>query len=660
MKKYAPWIIIIILSLSGTAVVLLGISRYGTGLSPDSVMYISAAKNLLSGKGLTGFDGKPYMHWPPLYPVLLAITDAVGIDPVKGAGFLNALFFGSIVFTSGLLFIRYIRSKSIVILAVASVLLSVPLLNASVLALTEPLFILLAVVFVLALDGFLIKPSWLLLFLLSVIAALSTLQRYIGITLALTGLILILTGTGKSVRLSSRLKYSAAFGVIYSFPVLVWVIRNYFLSHTLTSPSGPPTSCLGQNLRTSYILLKGWFFTAGMPSAAKPALVLLLLMSVLSLAPKTSLRVSGSFITLRFCRRKTGDAALTRRPLAVTGFILVYSMFLIVYASFGEHVVIENRKLAPVYVLVMVLFFTGLDRTSNRLGSVFRNNRLVKAVLVLLCTVWLSALIIPFYGQVKVYMRNGAGGYHTARWIESPVIKYLRDNPLIGKIYSNAPDGIYILTGIPASISPKRETDMKLFRDASFSEDKNILVWFDGFRPYMRSIGELGDWLEFEKIYPPAGEAAKDAIDAIYLFRPSREYVKIDLQVKSGSDNIWSGNRLEYSIDGNMETRWASSSLPAEITYKFTKPSRPGKVRMSLNALADYSYYLSLTGYSGPDTDQAVVLVGKREFAGTGQELEFSVAKPLTFITLVCHSSNKDGGITLREIEFLEEAAPGR
>jgi len=148
MRTQAPFVM---LGLMGALLVLLSTSRYGVGMSEDSVAYTSCARNLMSGDGYTCHyscqDSTAFVLWPPLFPTLLAALGKAGIAPLVGARFLNAIVFGLIVFASGQLFRMHMRSTALAILATTSVLLSVSLLNVSVFAWTEPLFTLLTILF---------------------------------------------------------------------------------------------------------------------------------------------------------------------------------------------------------------------------------------------------------------------------------------------------------------------------------------------------------------------------------------------------------------------------------------------------------------------------------------------------------------------------------
>ena len=76
---------VLALAMFGVWAILLA-TRPGIGVTPDSTVYIDAARNLAAGHGLTAFaaDGqsRPLTHYPPLYPSMLAFL-ATGGRPIE-------------------------------------------------------------------------------------------------------------------------------------------------------------------------------------------------------------------------------------------------------------------------------------------------------------------------------------------------------------------------------------------------------------------------------------------------------------------------------------------------------------------------------------------------------------------------------------------------
>ena len=87
------WVTVGVLALLAGFIVFNATAQYGIGLSQDSVVYIAAAQNLVTGQGLSGLDGNPVTLWPPLYPSLLAFfVWLLKTDVVVVARYLNVLF----------------------------------------------------------------------------------------------------------------------------------------------------------------------------------------------------------------------------------------------------------------------------------------------------------------------------------------------------------------------------------------------------------------------------------------------------------------------------------------------------------------------------------------------------------------------------------------
>ena len=115
------------------------------------------------------------------------------IDPQVSTSYVNAILFGLIIYLSGSFLLKYLKSVALSILGTISILISYALVQVSLMALSEPLFILLILLFIYHFDKFRSKQDYTSLFLLSIWASLACLTRYTGIVIILTGIILILT-----------------------------------------------------------------------------------------------------------------------------------------------------------------------------------------------------------------------------------------------------------------------------------------------------------------------------------------------------------------------------------------------------------------------------------------------------------------------------------
>ncbi len=130
------------IAVLGATLILAREASYGVGLSGDWATYIFAARNLLAGEWFVQTHGWPYLHWPPLYPMLLAAASFGVFDPYAVAGPLNAVVFGLTLFVAGQELRRHIQHCFLVIGACLAIILAIPLTRAASQAMSEAPFIL--------------------------------------------------------------------------------------------------------------------------------------------------------------------------------------------------------------------------------------------------------------------------------------------------------------------------------------------------------------------------------------------------------------------------------------------------------------------------------------------------------------------------------------
>lgn len=478
------------LGLLGVALVLLCTWRYGIGLSPDSANYVSAARSLLAGEGYRYVDGGIYTHWPPLFPTLLAIPGLVGIGPMVAARWVNALAFGGIIFFAGLLFSRCTTSRAAAVLGTLSVLLSVPLLVVSNMAWSEPVFILLAVLFVWLLPGFLRTRTWSSLLAISLVVALACLERYAGVTLIATGGIAIVLGVRKASVLD-RLKYSIAFCLLSGVPLALWLVRNRVLAGQTTGSHHLNWSSIGEMGRPLVAagdVMATWFFErpfAGTIDTVAVGLILFLAAAAALISHLTLGEPEG------------------RRPAAVWSaglFVLVYTGF-IAFSGAGLAWDPQQRHMAPVYVFAMLLIFAGVDDAFRLLGRCLGGRAFVQSLGAVLMAWWLLHPLDWTSETVKSARRDGAGGYSTRAWEESALIRWLRTDRLDGSVYSNVPDALYLLTGTAAKDTPHYYWDTTEFAGNMPAGQASYIVWHHGLRwNHLYDLRELASRWRLEPV----------------------------------------------------------------------------------------------------------------------------------------------------------------
>ncbi|MGH7858784.1 MAG: hypothetical protein ACREQY_15770, partial [Candidatus Binatia bacterium] len=259
-----------ILGVVGAAVVWISTGRYGPGLTPDSVGYVSAARNVAAGHGLVLYNGSAYIDWPPLYPLLLAaLARTTGADPIAVARALHAVLFALVIGGTWALLARDLRvRRPLALIGAAAVLTAPPLLKASVMAWSEVLFIALVVAFLLVAGSWRRRPRTPALVGMSVLAALGCLTRYAGIAFLLTGGFVILVTRRRHWR--QAVFDSLVFGAVASYPLALWLARNLTLSGFAFGPRAPSDAGLGEIATLLFSTIAVWFF----PEPPSPILIL--------------------------------------------------------------------------------------------------------------------------------------------------------------------------------------------------------------------------------------------------------------------------------------------------------------------------------------------------------------------------------------------------
>ena len=218
------------LALLGAALILARQVNYGVGLMfGDSAIYISVARHLLMGEGFVDIMDKTlYVKWPPLYPILLAAASLFGFDPLNVAGPLNAAIFGLTIAVAGHYLRQRIHSRFLILWTCLAILLSIPLTSIANTAMSEAPFILFVTLSLLHTDYFLRQGKRSSLLWAAMFTALACLTRYIGLTLPMTivALLLLQHHTGSV----AKVKHIAVYTLISVPPIALWMLRNFLLS----------------------------------------------------------------------------------------------------------------------------------------------------------------------------------------------------------------------------------------------------------------------------------------------------------------------------------------------------------------------------------------------------------------------------------------------
>ncbi len=463
---------------------VLGHVIFGVALGTDSAHYIHAARSLLAGEGLLRF----YSDWPPLYPLLLAVASLGIFDPLDVAGPLNAVIFGLTVFVVGQYLRQHLESRFLVAWGCLATALAVPLSYWSSWVLSDSLFILLVTLALVWTDKFLTDGKLRTLVWAAVFSALAWQTRYIGAAVpALVGLVLLFQ---PKVSMTQRVRHVTAYSLIVVVPMILWLLRNFlaigeFTVHPL--PGDYPVSMMLQDIVD---ILESWTHWTQINIA------------VIALVP----------LIYILCRRSVGGDwhpfwlfggfALTYLVL----FILSISLLVGIYLEGG----IDERLLVPIYIPLLVAGVFALDRVLHHererrlLGNVGslpvvrtmmpgKKGSVLAAIVMIVLSLGMVGQAFP---NVRAVIAASQGdlylGFNEPRWTGSETLRYVRENLVGTKVYSNLPQPLSLHIGRIRKYAFYHRLPTSHARlERVWSQDGAYVVWFyTAFNQHRYDYGE--------------------------------------------------------------------------------------------------------------------------------------------------------------------------
>ncbi len=463
---------------AGALLVLVNTIRWGAGLSQDSAYYISAARSLLAGHGFTCFDGTPFVAWPPLFPLTLAGLGRLGIEPLAGAWLVNTLAFGVVVFLTGILLARSVRDRALVAIGTIAVMVSPGFFGTAIVVWTEPVFALLLALLTLFHGRFSARGRMLDFVPIVVLTALAPLQRYMGMAIIPATALAILTVRELPVR--RRVAYSIALCLLSSLPIGLWLARNLRLSGTLTGERSGVFAALGPTALTLSRTILRWF----LPESVGQVLGAFSVVLVLGAAVLTARLVMSAVRR----RKGSGPAQVRFALVTVSAYVAV-----LLAAGGGYGNIEQDRFMAPVFFLAVLLLAVAADHFIQPSGHRPAGKAWARALVLAAGILLLVYPATQFVSVTRRGIQTGRGGFSHESWRRNQVIRWLKANPISGRILSNEPAAVYFLTGAAARKSPRRGDDPVRLRQTGEVATGDHLVWFrSAYRPNLMAPEELG------------------------------------------------------------------------------------------------------------------------------------------------------------------------
>lgn len=397
------------------------LKEFGLGVTPDSVSYLSAADSLAHGRGLTLFDGSPMVLWPPLYPALLGLFSLL-LKPMAAAKVINGLCLaGTIV--AGWSWTRRVFDRTTGMVTAFGIAFST-VMTMSFMAWSEPLFIMLTVAGLAALDHH--RSTGEGLIRAAIFIGLAALTRYLGVAVIAAGAVLVFFGPPGV----ERRREVASFMIVSAAPLVVWLSRNWIVARTLTGPRLPSDVELVSALAAAGRAVGHW-------APAGPCL--------LGLAIVLALMAGGTILVLIALQ-----AEKTRFVHTLLMYCLAYAAALVALASFTAIDEIGPRLVAPLFPAALMLMLGGLRCLPEVLPT--RATRAVMIAGFVLVPIFFGARTVRTAVDVSLH---GPAGYNRAAKV-SPVLAWVREHPLTAPVYSNEPPFLYWATGVVSQPAPAR------------------------------------------------------------------------------------------------------------------------------------------------------------------------------------------------------------
>ncbi len=480
------------LALLGGLLILLREVNYGAVVSWDSVIYMSTAENTAAGRWFIRFPGLPLINWPPMYPLLMAPIVLLGFDVHGSAGFVNAAAFTLTVLFSALWLRRHLDSRLLVVWGTLAVMVSIPLTNLAARALSEPPFVLFALLALIQTEKFLSGGRRSSLTWAAVFTALACLTRYMGGAVLVAVVLLLLFQRNAAPR--EKAVRIAVYSLISAAPVCLWLLRNVLIIGRPTSLTDwEPTTPLLSNLRLALETLVAWVFPVaripnGLEDLAAPlALIALLLMA--GAAAHVLLRTRGE-----------AGAGIGLGPLVPVGvFVLVYTV-LIIASGFSVDIGSGNfsRYLSPIYAPLVFIVALTADRLSKRarletlignggwpvIRTLVRGGGQSRSTLgaILLVGLFL-ALAYPVAANVSHAQRHIDRGlsYESEKWVDSELMQSLKaqlDLDPGAVFYTNHQPAVWLHHRVTVNGLERQSQMDDLKQAASANEDDIYIAYF--------------------------------------------------------------------------------------------------------------------------------------------------------------------------------------
>lgn len=496
LNRYLTNLDSFIFACIGFYAIYLFTSYSGVGLSPDSLMYASAADSFQAHGNMVTFTGGPITFFPVFYPFFLGVIQFFSrVNSTEAGAMINCFLFAAVVFTSGWIMEKFIsHSRIYKWLILIAIILSPALLEVYSFLWSETLFILEVLFFIIAFWKYWHTHSIKALVVVALIAAISCITRYAGITVVGTGGLLLLIDAELPVR--KKIEHILLYGIISISLLSANLLLNRLTTGLSTGTREPSVTSFPQNLHYVGTVINDWGALSNKADVYAVWIASIILLALIGiLAWKTFKHRINSYENI------------------VIAFAVVYGLFIPLWATFSRFETINSRLYSPMFIPLLIA-------CTSWVPDVLRDVH-IKVVKYSLAVVAIGAMLLFEYATYQVdYQRwddedgYGVPGYSDDSWNKSEILPYLKKHKTLFKpgtpIYSDANEAVWLCTGLSSQLVPHKffQADVNKF----YVQKKFYLIWFDSL--YNSELISLKDIMAHKKLVKVGG--AKEGEVYIY------------------------------------------------------------------------------------------------------------------------------------------------
>jgi hypothetical protein len=483
-RKFAipPRVVLLGATLAGVVGVWVATLRYGIGLTPDSVRYLDGAHSLATGAGYTA-NGQAITDFPPGYSWILSLGQHIGVSAIDAARLLSLVAIVATIALAYILVCRHVASEGIRVAAMAAIGCSAILLEIYEKALSEHFFVPVLLLFVLVSEKLLRGGRFAVLVGPLVLLAWAAVSlRYAGVVLIIVGALVVFVAR-RSRGTWTALGYAIAYGVVAGSAPLAWMIRNVDAGSGPLGPRAGASASVYTNVTRVANELSTWVATDGAPAIVR-RLVLVVVLAVIA--------VGVGVLATRDLR--TDERLAPRLPLVA--LVTIYGIYLVASASVVAFAAINTRLLVPIFVPIVVLVAWLYEEVRPAIRRPATRVAITGAALA-----WVALSVVWFAGRAVDSAQHGAGGYASARFHDSQLLRAVRTLDFSIPTFSNDAPAISFFTGKHARAGAEKtrfQSDDPLaggirdFVKVVQCQRHVTLVWFNpNPRPYMYDPAQL-------------------------------------------------------------------------------------------------------------------------------------------------------------------------